>query len=491
MRVPPLALAVLALAHQALAQVPAGGEFQLNTYTSGSQGLAAGGAIDVDAAGNAVVVWSGNGPLGGIAVSARRFDATGGLQPERILVDGTGGNVVSAGGAGTGARGDFVVSWQDAPNTATDVFARRYDRTGTPAGSAFLVNNVTTFIQEDSRVSVDSSGRFAVVWVDWLADGGAAGGVFARLYDASGTPRGDQFLVNTYTTDSQDVPDVAHAGTGDFVVVWSSWLQDGSDSSVHGQRFAASGSRLGGEFMVNIATVGRQEWARVDADADGNFVVAWHDSGSGDGSGSAVMARLYDSTGVPRGPEFRVNQYTTGDQEFPDIHAEDTGAFVVVWHSRGTQDGDRMGIFGQRFTDAGARRGAEFRVNTYTTDYQFGPSIAGDGSGNFDVVWSSAGQDGHLLGVYGQRFGGLQPAALVVDTGGNRVLEPGEGVDVRPSWRNVNGAAQTFSGLLGAIAGPPGATYAITDSTGDYGTVANGATSACVDCYAVSVSNPA
>ena len=35
-----------------------------------------------------------------------------------------------------------------------------------------------------------------------------------------------------------------------------------------------------------------------------------------------------------------------------------------------------------------------------------------------------------------------------VDTTGNGVLEPGETVDVRPTWRNDNGAALTFGGTL-------------------------------------------
>src|SRR5687768_17692206 len=45
----------------------------------------------------------------------------------------------------------------------------------------------------------------------------------------------------------------------------------------------------------------------------------------------------------------------------------------------------------------------------------------------------------------------------------NQVLEPGETVPVRPSWRNTNGSAQTFSGTLTDITGPAGATYTITD----------------------------
>ena len=107
---------------------------------------------------------------------------------------------------------------------------------------------------------------------------------------------------------------------------------------------------------------------------------------------------------------------------------------------------------------SGARRGGEFRVNTYTTSYQSRAVVASDAVGNFVVAWASHDQDGSGTGVFAQRFGGLGPAALTVDTPGNLVLEPGETVDVRPTWRNFNGAAQTFSGTLTNISGPAGAT---------------------------------
>ena len=34
---------------------------------------------------------------------------------------------------------------------------------------------------------------------------------------------------------------------------------------------------------------------------------------------------------VPLGPEFQVNSYTTNNQWFPSVAADDDGNFVVVW----------------------------------------------------------------------------------------------------------------------------------------------------------------
>jgi hypothetical protein len=124
--------------------------------------------------------------------------------------------------------------------------------------------------------------------------------------------------------------------------------------------------------------------------------------------------------------------------------------------------------------------------------------VAVDPVGNFLVTWNSTDQDGSLSGVYGQRFGGLVPSAMRVDTTGspgndNLVFEPGESVDVRPSWFNVNGATQNVEGAFSSMTGPPGAVYTITDGIGDYDNIANNTVDECnaAECYGVSVNNPA
>jgi len=146
----------------------------------------------------------------------------------------------------------------------------------------------------------------------------------------------------------------------------------------------------------------------------------------------------------------------------------------------------------QRFDVTGARRGVEFIVNTYTTSYQNNPVVGSDPVGNFTVTWASYAEDGNDWGVVEQRFGGLRPTSLAVDTLGNNVLEPGEtNVQMVPTWRNENGLPQTFTGVLSAFGGPAPAVYTIDDATADYGTVANGANANCgTNCYRLSVSVP-
>src|SRR5512134_1671002 len=89
---------------------------------------------------------------------------------------------------------------------------------------------------------------------------------------------------------------------------------------------------------------------------------------------SALVAILFLpcdawAQGDPLGPEFRINTYTTDNQQYPVVAADSDGDFVVVWTSLG-QDGSIHGNFGQRYEGSGLPLGPEFRVNTYTTNAQ-------------------------------------------------------------------------------------------------------------------------
>jgi hypothetical protein len=141
-------------------------------------------------------------------------------------------------------------------------------------------------------------------------------------------------------------------------------------------------------------------------------VVTWN-SEYADIAAYAVMGRLFDGSGNPVGGEFRVNTYTTGTQygQPPKVRADRRGNFVVSWASE--QDGGSggfgtYGVFAQRFAANGTPRGAEFQVNTYTTNFQDMPQLDVDPAGNFVVAWRSFGQEAPATGgIYARRFGDL------------------------------------------------------------------------------------
>jgi hypothetical protein len=239
--------------------------------------------------------------------------------------------------------------------------------------------------------------------------------VYGQLYHADGTTNGNEFLVNTDTSGSRFLPRAAMNSAGDFVVTWTSIAADGTTYSVAAQRFNAAGVKQGSEFQVNTTATGDQYNSDVGIDANGNFVVVWQ-SINQDGGGSGIFGQRYAADGSKQGGEFQVNTYTTSDQSFPTVAVAPGGEFVVTWSSSG-QDGDGFGVYGQQYTAAGLKDGGEFRVNTTTALDQDFSSVAMNSIGDFVVVWTSTNQDGSQLGVYGQRF--QVPFNLDIDGNGS------------------------------------------------------------------------
>ena len=269
---------------------------------------------------------------------------------------------------------------------------------GSPLGPEFQVNTYTTGLQQTPSVAVASSGDFVVVWPSWLQEG-ASYGVFGQRYSSSGAPLGPEFRVNTYTTGSQSRPAAAASSSGDFVVVW--WDVQGPSPytrNLFGRRYSGSGTAMGPEFRINTGTsIESAPWHSVASDPSGNFVVIWTDI---DGSGNGIVGQRFASSGAPMGSEFQVNSYSTGDQQYPFVSANSAG-FVVIWESFG-QDGSERGVFAQRYAGSGAPLGSEFRANTSVAGPQYLPDVASDDAGNFVVVWASP--NGGSADVFGQRF---------------------------------------------------------------------------------------
>ena len=186
------------------------------------------------------------------------------------------------------------------------------------------------------------------------------------------------------------------------MIVWSSTAQDGSGLGIYGQRYSAAGAKSGVEFKINTTTTKDQSLPAVAGLKAGGFVVAWA-SKDQDTSKLGVYAQRFDNAGKAAGVEFKVNTATADDQNTPAIAALTGGGFVIVWDSK-LQDKSGLGIYGQRYAATGVKAGNEFKINTATAGDQSLPAVAGLKDGGFAVAWQSKDQDGSGLGVYAQRF---------------------------------------------------------------------------------------
>jgi hypothetical protein len=390
-------------ASSARAQIdPVGDEFAVNTYTTGQQALP---SVTHTTGGRFVAVWTSYGPDGSAGgVVGRRFEADGTKLGQEFLVNTytTGAQTQAAVGADDSGR--FVVVWtgsSDQDGSGLGIFGQRHNANGDKLGAEFQVNSSTNGNQQRPDVAVLPDGRFISVWE---AGDGFGASVTARRFDADGVALGNGFRVNNATAYDQVLPAVSGADDGSFVVVFASYgaddPEDAATAGVFARRFAANGSPLGDEFQVNTYTTGQQTLPDVGIQPGGGFVVVWQDAQQFDKSG--IVARLYDATGAPVDGEIVVQADAANTRERPRVVVGNDGSFVVAWASA-PQDGSSRGTFAQRFSAAGAPLGGEFQVNSFTPGSQYSAAISDGGQSDVVVVWQSP-QDGSADGIYGQRY---------------------------------------------------------------------------------------
>ena len=90
--------------------------------------------------------------------------------------------------------------------------------------------------------------------------------------------------------------------------------------------FAAGGTRVGCEILVNTATAGTQNDPQITALSNGGFVVTWKDisqgvgGATGDSSGTAVKAQVFAADGTRVGSEILVNTATADESDCSADH---------------------------------------------------------------------------------------------------------------------------------------------------------------------------
>ncbi|HEY7112442.1 MAG TPA: hypothetical protein VIA45_05865 [Thermoanaerobaculia bacterium] len=497
-----LLLWVAPLASRLLAQAPPfGGEFQVNTYTTGDQDAP---SVAVAPDGQFMIAWQSRNPDSTHSVFAQLYDAGGSKNGAEIAVNtfttGTHANPQVA----AASDGNFVVTWEE-DNGIHDgsyygVIARKFQHGGND-GPDFLVPTYSANGQYFPAVAMGADSSFVVVWAGNYAPDHA--GILGQRFGPDlGPAVGSEFRVNSGTSEA-NFPSVAVDGSGNFVVVWEDY-RDLNGIGISGQRFDASGAKVGSAFLINTHTTGDQRSPKVAMGRHGDFVVVWLDESGEDGDGAGVFGQRFDASGEKVGTEFQVNTYTSEGQAGASVAMDSRGGFVVTWIDGYLNDSPGA-VAGQRFDRTGAKVGSEFAVNTSTTGAVYGyTSVSSGGGDGFVVTWAHAGTDGSGIGVVRQRTNPL-PRPMRVDAHSssgttsdlNGVLEPGETVRVETAWQNVGSNAFSRAGTASAFMGPGGALYHINNTTADYGSIPKGATvncydaSAAHDCYRVTVDAPA
>ncbi|MEM8677758.1 MAG: peptidylprolyl isomerase [Planctomycetota bacterium] len=353
---------------------------------------------------------------------------------------------IAAGQVVFGTNGETLTVSHGAPSASArtgsseEIFVHRFDSDGNQIEDAILANQITRGDQMNPTIAAANDGSFLVVW-DGRGEGDRQG-IFARRFDADGTPLGDQFRVNTTTGGDQVMPDVAMALDGTAVVTWHG-VGTGDTFGVFSQRIGSDDALLGDETRVNLVTENAQGYASVAMDNDGNYVVAWS-SKDQDGDDWGIFAQRFNADGSRNLDVIAVNTTTEGSQHYADVDMTASGSYAIVWSSF-EQDGDSWGLFGALFDaqpesflelieeddtlaealpeliEIASAEGEEFQINADGAGHQLNASVAVvdgffslpialDSSGEFAaqtamvVAWSNGVADGSGWEVNAQTY---------------------------------------------------------------------------------------
>jgi hypothetical protein len=205
-----------------------------------------------------------------------------------------------------------------------------------------------------------------------------------------------------------------------------------------------------------------------------------------DGDESGVFGQQLDASGAPVGSEFQVNSYTEYGQGKPfgsfrygglAIAADVNGDFVVAWTDEYRGGESYYDVFGRLFSSDGTPTSGDFRVNTYTSYYQFSTTAVSTGAGDFVVAWQSYEQDGSRYGIFAENV--IPPAQGCAASPVGGCLSSGKGIvlikDKDPAgpsakdkliWKFIKGPAQVQADFGDPVGGGTGYSLCIYDSTG-------------------------
>lgn len=348
-----------------------GNEFRANTVTVGGQSDPRIAALTD---GGWVVSWSSFAG-GSSEVMSQRYNAAGlPIGGEFQVNSFTTGDQWEISTAGL-PNGGWVTLWQS-PNqdgSGSGVYGRQYSSSGVAIGSEFRVNANTVGDQRSPAATDLKNGNWLAVWQSFDSQG-VNTGIYGKIYGPSGAVVKSDFRIDVQSAGKPVVFEdwfafgltpAATLSDGTFMVVWLSEGQQSRNYTIVARKFDQAGNPISDQF--NVANVGLAYQPVITALADGQLLVAWHDF-------SESFGLRLSSSGGRLGDVFSINQTKDGLQFGPVVSSLVDGGLIATWISQNSsvqtgQDGSGAGIFAQRFDRNG------MPISTPTTPAPNSPPI--------------------------------------------------------------------------------------------------------------------
>lgn len=245
----------------------------------------------------------------------------------------------------TTPMGKTVIAWMNPyvdnnPYWDAGVSTKLLNDDGTQHIASFVAPTTLAGNQYSPDVGTFQDSAFAVTWQSDGQDG-SGNGVYVKKFSDVGATLIDELRVNSKTTGHQDQPSLATLNSDQFAVAFrGDYTTSGGAEGIFARAFNAAGTPINtNDVQINSTTTGSMANPKILEIAFGTYLITWTASNM-DGSGSGVIGRLYDSQLSPLSLEFVVPAYTTGNQTNGSSANAYWQRIGITWHGEGTGDAD-------------------------------------------------------------------------------------------------------------------------------------------------------
>lgn len=335
--------------------------FQVNEIATGDQERP---QVALLKDGGAAFVWQG-GKLGFQHIYARFLGADNTWRTGDILVSDSTKEFQVNPVVTVLAGGNVVVLYtsmnQYSATSMKDVYGQVFSPAGEKIGTEFLVNQFSAYNQRNPAIAGLPTGGFVVVWVSEMQRGNVGDSnpgtvyagysapnvdIYARIYNASGVPTGNEMMVNTGSSVCAN-PVIAASSSGSFVVAWSSLDPQVLSHSwdIFSRRFSTAG--VASPVTRANTQIMRDQFDPQLGTSGSDFLLIWN-SLSADSPSGSVRGQFLKEDGTLSGNEFKVNSAGLGEQVQPSVASDSAGKFLVSWTGF-TGISTSFDVLGQRY----------------------------------------------------------------------------------------------------------------------------------------------
>ncbi len=225
------------------------------------------------------------------------------------------------------AADEYLVVWSEvtSPSTGFEIYGRRLSGTGGQLATPILVSRDTNAVNEGRpRIMFNPiSGDYLVVWHAFT---GGVWRIWGQRLAANGALLGGNFTISDGLGVAQNPRIALNTVANQYLVVW----QDGRNNriDVYGERVGAGGGLVGGNLPISTATGNKDRCDAAYSPFRNEYLVVWGDTRSG---GQDIWAQRLDATGAGAGAPFVVIASTVSEVAPSVAYDVWSHEFLVTW----------------------------------------------------------------------------------------------------------------------------------------------------------------